>query len=52
MGVAKELWMAEVDKVYDDFCDEKLTEAEAIAELIRLGFDQHEAEDQIRTIQL
>lgn len=42
--------MAEVEKVYEDFCDEKLTEEEAIDELIRLGFDRAEADDQIKTI--
>jgi len=50
MGAAKEMWMAEVERVYDDFADEKLTEDEAVATLIRLGFDKPEAEDQIRTI--
>lgn len=50
MGAGKDLWMVEVEKVYDDFCDEKLTEQEAIKALIGLGFDKHEAEDEIRTI--
>jgi Holliday junction resolvasome RuvABC DNA-binding subunit len=50
MGAGKDMWIAEVEKVYDDFADEKLTEDEAIKTLIGLGFDKHEAEDEIKTI--
>lgn len=51
MGAAKEMWMAEIDRVCDEFTAEKMKEAEAIKELRRLGFDQFEAADMILEIQ-
>jgi hypothetical protein len=43
MGAGKEMWMAEIESILDQFDAEKLTEDEATKELIRLGFDKHEA---------
>ena len=45
MGAAKEMWMAEQERIIDDYCADKITEEEAIQDLKRLGFDKHEALD-------
>lgn len=50
MGAGKDMWIAEVERIYENFGDGKLTEQEAIDDLVRMGFDMHEAQDQIQTI--
>ena len=43
MGAAKEMWMAEQERILDEYCYDHLTEIEAIQELKKLGFDKYEA---------
>ena len=48
MGAAKEMWMAEQERICEAFDAEKISEDEAVKELERLGFDKHEALDLLR----
>ena len=43
MGAVKELWMAEQERICDQYCFDHLTLEEAINELRLLGFDRYEA---------
>lgn len=47
MGAAKDMWMAEVEKIGNDFQSEKMTREEAKAALLLKGFDQDEADDML-----
>ena len=48
--MSKDLWLAEVDRVGEDFADGRITRDEAEAELKRLGFDPQEIADQLDEI--
>lgn len=43
-------WMDEHERILDELCSGKIDEIEARNRLVRLGFDQHEAQDQIDTV--
>ena len=45
--MSKDQWIADVEKIQEDFCDDKLTADEFTSEMRWMGFNQKEIDEQI-----
>lgn len=50
MGVMKQLWVSEVEAIFDAYIDEKITRDDALKQLRSKGYDQIDAENEIDAI--
>lgn len=47
MGAGKDMWMAEIERVEDQFIQGEIDDQEFHTAMRRLGFDPHEIKDRI-----